>query len=139
MCLSASHEQKYSYLVKILNPEQKSKFMTKICHNVRDRFDSPKSLKEKLVATFKDKLPSVSSLDIGYFERRGSAKRWIEDQADLDAMYRTFSVGEEITLWVHGCLPRNMWQRVERNVKGMQAKTLVCQVSKPTKRLRSIQ
>ena len=101
--LSASRESEYSYLVKILNPEQKSKFVTKIWHNMHDRFDSPNSLKEKLVATFKDKLPQLTSLDIGYFERRGSAKRWIEDQA----MYRAFSVGEEITLWVHGCRPED--------------------------------
>ena len=52
--------------------------------------------------TFEDKLPPCCSLDIGYFERRGSAKRWIEDQDDLDAMYRAFSPGDEITLWTHG-------------------------------------
>ena len=97
-----SQEPEYSYLVKILNPEYKSKFVTKIWHNVCERFDSPDMLKERLVKSFEDKLPPLSSLDIGYFERRGSAKRWIEDQEDLDAMYRAFTSGDEITLWVHG-------------------------------------
>jgi hypothetical protein len=73
-------------LVKILNPDRRSKFVTKIWHNVGEKFQSPEALKERLVKTFEDKLPSASSLDVGYFERRGNAKRWIEDQDDLDAM-----------------------------------------------------
>ena len=88
--------------MKIVNPEQKSRFVTKIWHNVGTKFDSPATLKERLFETFQDKLPPISSLEIGYFERRGSAKRWIEDQDDLDAMYRSFVAGDEITLWVHG-------------------------------------
>ena len=86
-------------VVKILNPDQKSKYVTNIWHAVVEKFQSPVALKVK---TFEDKLPPCCSLDIGYFERRGSAKRWIEDQDDLDAMYRAFSPGDEITLWTHG-------------------------------------
>lgn len=44
----------------------------------------------------------ASDLDIGYFEKQGNAKRWIEDQEDLDAMYAAVSVGEEVTLWCNG-------------------------------------
>ena len=81
--MSSTHEAEYSYLVKLLNPEQKSKFMTKIWHNVHD---SPENLREKLVKTFENKLPPAFALDIGYFERWGSTKQWIKDQEDLEAM-----------------------------------------------------
>lgn len=89
----------YSYFVKIINPEQRSKFVTKIWHNIHEKFDCPETLKRKLVESFEDKLPLASDLDIGYFEKQGNAKRWIEDQEDLDAMYAAVSVGEEVTLW----------------------------------------
>ncbi len=40
---------------------------------------------------------------MGYFEHRGNGKRWLEDQEDMDAMYRAFSGGEDVvTLWVNG-------------------------------------
>ena len=65
---SLAQVSQYSYLVKIVNPEYKSRFVTKIWHNVSERFDSPDSLKQKLVENFEDKLAPVSSLDIGYFK-----------------------------------------------------------------------
>ena len=37
----------------------------------------------------------------GYFEKR-TAKRWIENDKDLDAMYRGFNEKDEITLWCEG-------------------------------------
>lgn len=85
--------------MKFINPEQQSKFV-KIWHDVHSKFGSPRALERKLVDSYHDRLPGESDLVTGYFEKRSNAKRWIEDQEDLDAMYNAFSVGEEITLWV---------------------------------------
>lgn len=104
-------------MVKVLNPDQKSKFVTKIWHNIREKFHSPEALKERLVKSFEDKLPSASSVDIGYFEKRGSAKRWIEDQDDLDAMYQAFAVGDEIILWIHGVPSEHATKKSGKNRK----------------------
>ena len=41
--------------LKIFNPEQKSKFVTKIWHNVQEKFSSPNTLKERLVKTLAEK------------------------------------------------------------------------------------
>ena len=89
----------YNYLVRFINPDQKSKFVTKIWHDVHEKFSSATALKLKLVDTFEEKLPSFSDLECGYFEK--NAKRWIEDNQDLQAMYRQLS--DEITLWCEGC------------------------------------
>ena len=89
---------KYTYLVRIINPEQRSRFVTKIWHHVRDRFNSLDLLKLRLIETFEDKLPPLSELELGYLEKKTNAKRWIEDRDDLEA-YQAFSSGDEITLW----------------------------------------
>jgi len=87
-CSSRSEpEAQYSYLVRVINPEQRSKYITKIWHYVRQKFDSPDTLKYKLIESFEDKLPSFSDIEIGYIEKRSNAKRWIEDTEDLEAMY----------------------------------------------------
>ena len=39
---------------------------------------------------------------IGYFEGRGSAKRWISSDWDLTKMYSLFEPGRSITLWCDG-------------------------------------
>ena len=90
---------KYTYLVRIINPEQRSRFVTKIWHHVRERFNSPDLLKLRLIETFEDKLPPLSELELGYLEKKTNAKRWIEDRDDLEALYQAFSSGDEITLW----------------------------------------
>ena len=87
----------YSYLVHIINPEQKTKFITKVWHNVHDKFQSAQQSKQKLISTFEEKLPPLSELECGYFEKRATGKCWIEDDKDLDAMYRSFNANDEIT------------------------------------------
>lgn len=64
MRFSATPVLEYSYLVEILNAEHKSKFVTKIWHNVHDKFNCPQALKDKLYETFEDKLPSATALEI---------------------------------------------------------------------------
>ena len=91
----------YSYLVRIINPEQKAKFVTKVWHDVSEKFVSVDHLKQMLVSTFKEKLPPLSELECGYLEKR-NGKRWIEDSKDLDAMYKGLNENDEITLWCEG-------------------------------------
>ena len=92
----------YNYLVRLINPEQKSNFVTKIWHNVSEKFSSMSALKLKL-ETYEEKLPSFTDLECGYFEKCSNAKQWIEDNQDLQAMYRHFRDNDEITLWCEGC------------------------------------
>ena len=54
-----------------------------------------------LISTFKEKLPHFSELEYGYFEKH-TGKRWIENDKDLDAMYRGFNAKDDITLWCEG-------------------------------------
>ena len=89
----------YKYVVRIINPEQKSKHVTKVWHNVTEKFSTCDQL---LIECFEDKLPTFSELQLGYMER--GAKRWIENNQDLDAMYKTFCSTDEITLWCEGTL-----------------------------------
>ena len=57
---------KYNYLVRIINPEQRSKFVNKIWHDVHGKFEYVSGLKSKLVADHEDKLPPVGDLECGY-------------------------------------------------------------------------
>ena len=42
----------YNYLVRIINPEQKTKFITKVWHDVHEKFESTQQLKKQLIITF---------------------------------------------------------------------------------------
>ena len=95
-------EHTISYVVRIIDPDCKTQFVTKVWHDIHTKFTSAKQLKQNLIATFEDKLPTLSELKCGYLEKRTNAKRWIEDNKDLEAMYKTFSNKAEITLWCEG-------------------------------------
>ena len=92
----------FSYVVRIINPDYKSKFVNKVWHDVHTKFESVHKMKQTLIAEFEDKLPPLSELKCGYLEKRTNAKRWIENDKDLDAMYKTFKDNREITLWCEG-------------------------------------
>ena len=96
---NTSSDPKYTYLVRIINQEQRSKFITKIWHHIHERFNTPGMFKLKLIETFEDKLPPLSELELGYLEKKTNAKRWIENQDDLEALYQAFFSGDEINLW----------------------------------------
>jgi len=51
----------YNYLVPIISPEQKNKFITKVWHDVHEKFLSTQQLKQKLISTFEEKLPHFLS------------------------------------------------------------------------------
>ena len=97
-----SSEHIISYVVRIIDPDCKTQFVTKVWHDIHKKFTSAKQLKQNLIATFEDKLPTLSELKCGYLEKRTNAKCWIEDNKDLEAMYKTFSDKAEITLWCEG-------------------------------------
>ena len=67
-------------------------------------------MKHSLYDSFEEKLDETESFECGYLER--SAKRWIEDDNDLEAMYKAFKERDcEITLW---CLPKVQSKRAKK-------------------------
>ena len=60
-------------------------------------------MKKQTIIDFEDRLPQVSDLECGYLYK--GTNRWIEDDQDLDAMYRAFNCGDKITIWCEGRLP----------------------------------
>lgn len=59
----------YKYVVRIINPEQKSKFVNKIWHDVHSKFEQSTELKMKLVADHADKLPSSDNLRLWLYSQ----------------------------------------------------------------------
>lgn len=72
--------------------------MTKIWHNEHTKFKSVSQLKQSLCESFEDKLNGCENFLCGYLNK--SARQWIENDLDLEAMYETFKKGHssEITL-----------------------------------------
>ena len=68
---------------------------------MHDSFSSPTNLKGKLMDTFMGKLPSTYDLQIGNLTKKGSSKRWIEQEADL-SMYAQFDQCDRITIFCDG-------------------------------------
>ena len=98
----ASLQHTISYLVRIIDLECKTSFITKVWHDVHIKFATVKQLKENLIAIFEEKLPTLSESKCGYLERHTNVKRWTEDNIDLEAMYKTFSDKTGITIWCEG-------------------------------------
>ena len=97
LCFS-NMQTSVKYLVRII-PVKKSDVQTFEWHGEHGVFNSPTTLKIKLMDTFKDKLPSTPDLIlIGYVAKRGG-KRGIENELDLTSMYKQFDVGDPITLY----------------------------------------
>ena len=79
------------YCVRII-PIKKSDAQTFEWHGVHHVFNSPTTLKLKLMDTYKEKLPSTpDSINIGYLAKRGG-KRGIENELDLTSMYNNLTV-----------------------------------------------
>lgn len=93
----------FSYFVRIINLKKISNYVVWAWHDVKSRFDTPDSLKEKLVEYFPNDLPDNLRFKVGYFEGRGSTKRWIFEARDLQTMYSLFEKGSKIiNLWCEG-------------------------------------
>jgi len=50
-----------------------------------EKFQTPSELKERLIKSFSDRVPSHQDFHIGYFEGKASAKCWIVSEDDLQA------------------------------------------------------
>ena len=50
--------------------------------------------------------PICLTLNVGIYTK-ALTKRWIEDDQDLDAMYRV-NCGDKITIWCEGCLSKHL-------------------------------
>ena len=85
--------------------EKKTKTVTRIWHDVHGKFKHAKELKDQLVSSFEDKLGSLCDLECGYMEKK--SQRWLENDKDIEVMYKTFKPGDEITLWCDGTLPES--------------------------------
>ena len=48
--------------------------------------------------TFIDKLPDSFDFQVGYVTKKGSSKRWIEQEADLTSMYKQLEGSETVTI-----------------------------------------
>ena len=59
---------------------------------IHEKFEHATELKTKLVASFEDKLPPLSGLEYDYLHK--GSKRWIENDQDLEAMYKLFTSGD---------------------------------------------
>ena len=92
----------YSYLVKVIPPANKRRATVHEMYDVETLFESRDALMAQLKRSFKDKVRPTVDFQIGYFEGRGSAKRWISSDRDLTKMYSLFEPGRTITLWCDG-------------------------------------
>ncbi len=69
-------------------------------HDATEEFDSPTTLKARLVESFPEELSDTLRFQVGYF--KNNAKRWIVESRDLVKMYSAFKKGSEILLWCEG-------------------------------------
>jgi len=91
----------YTYMIKLINSKRKSDFTIRNWYDIGKKLDTISDLKRKLTATFSDEL-SAETFQLGYLEPPSQAKRWLQEQRDLDGMYTIFPPGTKITLWVGG-------------------------------------
>lgn len=93
--------QKYTYTVKICDPDKRSKFVMRDLHDVCHRFDSVKTLQSALYHEFDDQIPD-GDFNVGYFEGSSHKKKWLVSVDDLNAMYAKFKGKNNISLWCYG-------------------------------------
>ena len=90
------------YRVRVINPQSKRDYVDLTWHDMTEMFDSVVKLKENLIESFPEYVPSTLDFQVGYLEGRNSQKRWIVRSADLEKMYEAYEEGEEIKLWCEG-------------------------------------
>ena len=100
--LSSDHHELQPQLWMAKQCRTLSDFVVRTWHDAREAFDSPRALRLKLMESFPNDLPDHINFQLGYFEGRGSTKRWIVESPDLQSMYSDFEAGAKITLWCEG-------------------------------------
>ena len=133
---TSSRKQKedptYSYLVKIIPPNNKKRATVLEMYDIERRFESPDALKAQIMDSFGDKVvQTMDSFQIGYFEVRGSAKHWVSSDRDLNKMYSLFVSGSRITLLCDGSeekktssLPRRSGLKGLRNFRRLKSQVV---------------
>ena len=87
-------------------------------------------MKKQMIVDFEDRLPQLSDLESGYLYK--GTKRWIEDNQDLDAMYKAFNCGDEIAIWCEGHLPEHLLEPQTKS--GQKRKAQKSEETSPTKK-----
>ncbi len=62
------------------------------------KFESVSSLRLALYHEFDDEIPEEGDYNLGYFEGRNQAKKWLVSNQDLEAMYDHFQLKPCISL-----------------------------------------
>ena len=93
--------QKFTYTVKIYDPERRSKFTQRDLHSICHKFDSVKALRSALYHELEDEIPD-GDYNVGYFEGSQHKKKWLVSPADLESMYAHFKGKKQIPLWCDG-------------------------------------
>lgn len=93
--------QKFTYTVKIYDPERRSKFVQRNLHGICHKFESVKALRCALYHELESDIPD-GDYNVGYFEGSQHKKKWLVSAADLQAMYAHFKGRKEIPLWCDG-------------------------------------
>ena len=92
----------YIYKVKIYDPSKHTKFSVHQMHNVSQRFKSVTALRSALWHEFGDAVPDEGEFNVGFFEGKQHAKKWLVTSQDLDAMYAYFEGKPCLNLWCDG-------------------------------------
>ena len=71
-------------------------------HNVSQRFKSVTALRSALWHEFGDAVPDEGEFNVGFFEGKQHAKKWLVTSQDLDAMYAYFEGKPCLNLWCDG-------------------------------------
>ncbi len=117
-----------SYRVRIINPKNKRDYMDLTWHKMSERFDSAVQLKQRLIESFSEYVPSTLEFQVGYLEGRGSQKRWIVRSEDLETMYDSNYVNDVIKLWCDG--------KSKDGARGQKHRNEAESDEPPTKRIR---
>ena len=74
-------------------------------HGVTHKFESVASLRSALYHEFDDAIPVEGDYNVGFFEGKQQAKKWLVSSKDLEAMYVHFQGKPCISLWCDGKEP----------------------------------
>ena len=77
---------RYTYKIKIINPNKKSVTIVRYLHNVTSKSESVNGLCVRLMDEFEEHVPSTATFDVGYFEGKQQSKIWLVTPEDLKAI-----------------------------------------------------
>ncbi len=83
-----SIQQKYTYKVKVINPNKKSDTCLRHLNSHKVKFESVTAIKIKLIEEFGDQVPNQLDFSVGYYDGSQQSKTWVVTNDDLDVMYK---------------------------------------------------